>query len=232
MKERPILFSGPMVRALLAGTKTQTRRVVKPQPPAECSRIDVGPYHPTIIRRGEEEPGPETFGAFTHDGEWGVRCPYGRPGGRLWVRENGWERPHRTARMMRDGADTWPRYEYDAEPLMCWEDGELKRLSWKRRPSIHMPRWASRITLEITGVRVERLRDISEADAEAEGLASIVVSDCGETRWVNYDEPDNKARAFGDARQSFQSLWKSTHDTTSWAANPWVWVLEFRRVQP
>lgn len=185
MKERPILFSAPMVRALLAGTKTQTRR------------------------------------AFNDKANWNFiegqgdmsTCPYGQPGDRLWVRENGWQRPFRSARDMREGADTWPPYEYDAEPVCCWEDGELKRLGWKRRPSIHMPRWASRILLEVTAARVERLQEISESDAMAEGVGALPI----ETRHAT-------------PKADFQFLWESINGACSWDANPFVWVVEFKRV--
>ena len=88
MRERPILFSGPMVRALIEGRKTQTRRIVKPQPHEDCSAIEVGRYHPTVIdRHGDEQPGAEIFGAYSLDGDWGAKCPYGAPGDRLWVKE-------------------------------------------------------------------------------------------------------------------------------------------------
>src|SRR5258708_12762472 len=93
MKERPILFSGAMVRALLDGSKTQTRRVVKSQPPADCGRLVVEHYHPTVVdRRGEESPGLETYGASTVDGDWAVQCPYRAPRHRLYVPET-WSPP-------------------------------------------------------------------------------------------------------------------------------------------
>jgi hypothetical protein len=220
MRERPILFSGPMVRAILEGRKTQTRRVV-----------------PTMVTLGRVEyPGRRDRNGYSQvnwlDTPEGVatavrECPYGAPGGRLWVRENGWERPALSARDLRDGADTWPPYEYDAEPLMSWADGELKRIGWRRRPSIHMPRWASRITLEVTGVRVERLQDISSNDAIAEGIEPCPRG--GE--WRNYlDSAPNRDAL--TPRVSFRSLWESINGPGSWEANPYVWAVSFREVSP
>ncbi len=154
------------------------------------------------------------------DGKWNQRpLPYGLPGDRLWVRENGWERPERTAKMMREGADTWKPYYFDADGL-SWQDLEdFKAWRFKRRPSIHMPRWASRITLEIIGVRAERLQDISEADALAEGITL-------------HPDHHNKPRdnIYGPV-QTYRDLWESINGPGSWEANPWVWVVEFKRTE-
>lgn len=208
MSERPILFSAPMVRAILGGRKTQTRRIVKPQPPADCAPIRVGEFHPTVIDRwGDEAPGASIFGAYDLDGEWGVRCPYGQPGDLLWVRE-AWARDDEDGCVMyradvgKGGdADDWERGRVEGAPRYRW------------RPSIHMPRWASRITLEIVAVRVERLNDISEADAEAEGAGiPLVGHDDDFCRW------------------EFRALWESINDPGSWPANSWVWVIEFKRL--
>ena len=210
MKERPILFSGPMVRAILAGTKTQTRRVVKER------HIDAAP--------------PVHFFQYLRE-----NCPYGQPGDRLWVRET-WQGP------LIDDLDAYraepsdynkPEFcEYAADggaaPEFITLDDELVR-RW--RPSIHMPRWASRILLEITSVRVERLHEISEADAQAEGVERVVVG----SGWRRYCDPDSEEVGVppcGDARRSFRSLWKYINGAESWNANPWVWVVEFKRVQP
>lgn len=187
--ERPILFSAPMVRALLAGTKTQTRRAVKPTP----RRVDGGvPYHdaPTWAHA---EPGSAV-----------VRCPYGRRGDRLYVRET-WAAPHsmdgHTPRFM--PRDTRVHYAATED-----RDGLL----W--RPSIHMPRWASRITLEVTEVRVERLQAISEADARAEGF-ELGAPPCTDApiRW-------------------YRHLWDQINGAGAWDANPWVWAVSFRVIQP
>lgn len=215
MKERPIIFSEPMVRAILVGRKTQTRRVVKPQPNrgSELTRMQDG-YADGFIRA-----------VFAQDDEpnaYGIKCPFGQHGDRLWVRENGWERPDRTRKQMREGADTWAPYYYDADGI-CVAD--IDGFGFKRRPSIHMPRWASRITLEITAVRVERLQDISEEDAEAEGVYEYI----GEPQV----ECDGQVLHFPDASfvRGYLSVWESIHGPGSWAANPFVWVLEFKRVE-
>ena len=200
MKERPILFSAPMVRALLAGTKTQTRRVLKQ---AKGPSLSVGIPDETP---GEAElswlygDGP---GYDVHESIKLVPCPYGQPGDRLWVREAWravWSSDNEPPRSFDSSYRFW--YEADA-PL---EDGY-----GKLRPSIHMPRIASRITLEVTGVRVERLRDISEADAMAEGAP-----------WAACCAPQE-----GSHKAGFAALWESINGPGSWDANPWVWVVSF-----
>ncbi len=226
MKERPILFSGPMVRAILDGRKTQTRRVIKHQPPGDVSLISVSRYHPTIVdRHGEEAPGTEIFGAFSDGGEWGCKSPYGEPSDQLWVRET-WRGvveinpPGKTtelgvARYVPD-QEYCRRVEYQATHE---RDGE----PW--RPSIHMPRWASRITLEVTSVRVERLQDISEADAIAEGIDKTAAG-----FWGTYGQ--REVDGTYSPRLSYQCLWDSLNASRGygWEANPWVWVVEFRRI--
>ena len=176
MNEKPILFSGPMVRALLAGIKTQTRRLVKynnmlGEPAEWCSSV--------------AEPG------WIHIcGDFRRFCPYGQPGGRLWVRET-W----RSMGKCNKGTDV----------VFYRADGHVDG-PW--RPSIFMPRWASRITLEITEVRVQRLQEISEADARAEG-----------------------AKHMPDHRWHFREIWDSINGKKyPWASNPWVWCLTFKRV--
>lgn len=206
MKERPILFSGEMVRAILDGRKTQTRRVAR-------------------IPRGYEEWTPEagSDGTLVLRGQgistW-VDCPYGVPGDRLWARETWRERG--TTGIHIAG-------EQDAEWLEYRADGDVDGPSW--RPSIHMPKWASRITLEVTGVRVERVQDISEEDAIAEG---IQVEDRSFGRaWRNYDSR-MPSEWFTHHTASFWSLWDSINAKRgySWESNPPVWVVEFRRVTP
>ena len=207
MTDRPILFSGPMVRALLDGSKTQTRRVMRYQPD-ECASVTVERFHQTVVdRHGEEQPGPEVFGAWWAFGEHGCACPYGQPGDRLWVRESFW------------GCDL---PGYGDQPCVVYEDewhGKEYRPAeprpWARKfghiPGIHMPRDSSRINLEITGVRVERLQDISDADSLAEGVDR-----------TNTSIP-------GYAKKRYHQLWESINGPGSWDANPWVWVVEFRR---
>lgn len=202
MKERPILFSAPMVRAILEGRKTQTRRVVKRTP---LEWLDSG-LHPDFV-------------ALPENG----LCPYGQPGDRLWVRET-WQGP------LVDDVDDVDDYrenpdkfrkpdfcEYAADggpaPEFVTMDDDLVQ-RW--RPSIHMPRWASRILLEVVSVRVERLNDISEPDAMAEG--------------VTLSAPVKPSRSERMARDAYAELWESINGPGSWEANPWVWVVEFKRV--
>lgn len=146
------------------------------------------------------------------------------------MRENGWERPERTAKMMREGADTWPRFAYAADGWSEQDRADFKAWGFKPRPSIHMPRWASRITLEITGVRVERLQDISEADAKAEGADCLVTDNCTDASRALLDMP--LMEDGNPYRNGYALLWESINGDGSWAANPWVWVIEFKRVTP
>lgn len=205
MKERPILFSAPMVQAILAGRKTQTRRVVKSK--RELILIPFAALQSEMQEHLELQGWREWV-----NGHLGPPCPYGQPGDRLWVRETT-EADHNTSDTV-----TLSRYSADKSPVLysrCEDheyNGSVAHWDYPRdvRPSIHMPRWASRINLEITGVRVERLKDISEADAMAEGVWGY--------------------RALPTGRQQFEALWGDINGPESWAANPWVWVVEFKRV--
>lgn len=248
IKERPILFSAPMVRAILAGTKTQTRRVVH-----NPHRHDGG----FVL----QDYGNGWWPYRSHDGESGhyldrqkdgdyyseapLRCPYGQPGDRLWVREtwgyfdpdcSGYEKEiedrgkgpglHCATEMMQEGhplRDFWRRRVAYAA---TWEEpkfgnGPDKPSRW--RPSIHMPRWASRITLEVTGVRVERLQDISETDAQAEGAREC---DPVSGREVLLAGPSQR----GSFVLHYRDIWEQINGPESWDANPWVWVIEFKRI--
>jgi hypothetical protein len=195
MKTRPILFNGDMVRAILDGRKTQTRRVIKPQP------------HDISDRTSEE------VNAAWQEGFVSVKCPYGAVGDLLWVREtHGY-----------DGSGNC-RYHADDNEI---EGNWMLVKGWC--PCTNMPRGASRITLEITGVRVERLQDISEDDAIAEGVEGF-----GDGLWRDYSikpEDNEGHNYFRTAKESYQSLWQSINrknQGTFWDANPWVWVIEFK----
>jgi len=203
-RERPILFSAPMVRAILAGTKTQTRRVLKAEPPPGAERV-IRPFRDERLQWAATDP---------HDMEQGQlvlgeapRCPYGQPGDRLWVRET-WARNE--DQLSETRMDTSLVYRADGE-TRAQDNGT--DLPW--RPSIHMPRAASRITLEITGVRVERLQEISVEDCIAEGMQS---------RMREHD-------AACDLRDQYRDLWEQINGPGSWAANPFVWVIEFRKLE-
>ncbi len=206
MAERPILFNGAMVRAILAGQKTQTRRAVKPQP-FEASFLDApGQYLPSF------EEG--RLRVATSKGAHLLTCPFGRPGDRLWVRET-WAQP--------TTLDPGPSV-YRADYPACVPDGfenvpPAEEIRW--RPSIHMPRWACRLVLEITDVRVERLQAISARDCQGEGIQSDAGGGFHVEGGTHYST---------DPIESFASLWTSTGG--DWDSNPWVWVIEFKRVEP
>lgn len=235
LKERPILFSGEMVRAILEGRKTQTRRIVK----------NLKAYPDRWVWKTDK------YSTMTLPVGEALGSPFGKPGDRLWVRETwGWftpnwdgiewvpDRPYRRIRELKvgkgyadgnliwraDGEFTWAK-EDSMEEVTCWH------------PSIHMPRKASRIDLEITNVRVERLQDISEDDAVDEGVSfeSGWEEPLGEgytcgSGYLNY-QSENDAYEFGTAKESFRSLWNKINGATSWEHNPWVWAIEFKRVQ-
>ena len=206
MKERPILFSGPMVRALLDGSKTQTRRVLKVPHENPLGKWEVLPWggpNGGRTRDGKTVPFQNVIG-HTRTGEI-IACPYGEPGDRLWVRE-----AHAV-----DGKKVFFRAAHEES------EGAGPRVDIRWRPSIHMPRWASRITLEITSVRVERLQDISDADCVAEGCGALPSAiGC----------PMTSAPGETIPRAMFRALWESINGHGSWAANPWVWRVEFRRL--
>lgn len=222
MNERPILFSGPMVRAILSGTKTQTRRAVKPQP------VPVQPQGAGILsalyRQGDYQWPDKVVGCSTisckpngPDGWAHEHSPYGKTGDRLWVRET-WQHSNHPLGPYDESCSVFYRADYLDDPH--GPDGERspegKYRTW--RPSIHMPRAACRIVLEITAVRVERLQDISTEDAIAEG-----------TRGGHGSIPGYPYNA--TPQEHFQHVWESINGPGSWAVNPWVWVIEFRRVR-
>lgn len=236
MRERGIIFNAEMVRAVLEGRKTQTRRIIK-----DCPTVQDG-WYPDRYNNSDEW----TFWGARGSSDAGrctlpfVKCPFGEVGDRLWVRET-WmpDAP-------RDG--TWGDVEFYGckgsplsmipkrfrKPENCihrasWDGSEM--VGWT--PSIHMPRWASRITLEITGVRVERLQDISESDAVAEGIEPLPLEPDMPQFYHEYFPIGikNGLRCNMSAAGSFSGLWEAIYGKESWQANPWVWVIEFKRVE-
>lgn len=209
MKERPILFSTPMVRAILDGRKTQTRRVAPIKKLDFRQKDDILTWFISFEKAVKRVFCSASGGCFTEEQARAIIasqfCPYGQKGDRLWVRETfgtrGKEVFYRAT----------PPLNADGEPYagIAGLDGNR----WKS--SIHMPRAASRITLEVTGVRVERLHGISEADAQAEGV---------------FFAPDHDYK--NSFKQGFKNIWQSINGPESWDTNPWVWVVEFKRVQP
>ncbi len=201
MKEHPILFSTPMVQAILNGRKTQTRRVVKPQGKAACFDI--------AMRTDGSNKWPRNLDAderFISD----MKCPYGQVGDVLWARET-------VSQFSMGGI-----YAYKAD-----NDPDDKGTKW--RPSIHMPKAACRLFLRIKSIKVERLQDISEEDAIAEGCC--LYGPFGEYKGsIHPSGGSMRYRAFSNASRAFQDLWESINGENSWKANPWVWVIEFERI--
>ncbi|MFG6159674.1 hypothetical protein ACGTNG_12780 [Halomonas sp. 1390] len=227
MKERPILFNDEMVRALLDGRKTQTRRLLKPQPGTTPDDYPGAPGHwwpcngVGSMVHVERELQNQAGG---WEGFAGTVCPYGQPGDRLWVREAHALVPI-TAYAQSIGVDIAQDPDDDYEAAIYRTGWERSTSGFRWRPSIHMPRWACRLLLEVTDVRVERLQDTTEADARAEGAAFHDGMGVGHSGW-RHDQKE----VHEDARSSFARLWKSINGDGSWDANPWVWVLEFRRI--
>lgn len=206
MTERGMIFNAEMVRAILDGRKTQTRRPVK------------FPVHDKNL--GCELAGNELAGELSA-GNY-LNSAFGKPGDRIWVRETFC--PVNDAQY---GGEKWVDYRatprYEASHPAGWDSAPNDAEALKWRPSIHMPRWASRILLEITGVRVERLNSISQEDAQAEGLEL--------TGWrPTYSDPDSGGEVM-TPYDNFAQLWESIYGEESWKANPWVWVIEFKRVE-
>lgn len=216
MKERPILFSGAMVSAILSGTKTQTRRV------APVESFEVTEHDGGLISWAARFTKPLTKsritathsgGPFTRDQASRIVasqfCPYGQPGDRLWVRETWAHGIHAMA----------AKRDEDGPFVYAATDRVDQRIGERWKPSIHMPRCASRITLEITGVRVERLQGLSHDDAYDEGAAE----------WAAETVKDGNK--YPSAQRAFQALWESINGPDSWDANPWVWAVSFKRVE-
>ncbi|MGL4575104.1 MAG: hypothetical protein ACRCV9_09985 [Burkholderiaceae bacterium] len=251
MKEKPILFSAPMVRAILAGQKTQTRRVVNLPERSSRGRWEVMPWGgPNGGRnsKGVEIPFQNAIG-HTLTGEIFL-CPYGGPGDQLWVREACRAHEISDEEAEQDTYGIMDQFDLESpihglDGVVYEADGAFLQIGNTREdadawgklydyrnkkgakvPSIHMPRWASRITLEITGVRVELLQDISESDAVAEGVYF-------DPRMQGYVS-DAEGRHFhaADPVETYAGLWESLNGAGSWEENPFVWVIEFKRVKP
>jgi len=267
MKYSPMIMGAESVRGILEGRKTMTRRVVTPQPPGD---FDIGMYHPIgVDRHGEEYPKPERFGIWG-DG-WDIPCPYGQVGDRIWCKETwgivthtfddnekvvDWvpDRPARKIREMRYGNGYYDGHIiYRADGDAEWNAGDDPSIETKTcwESPLYMPRLASRLTLEITGIRVERLQNITEDEALSEG----VISDkdyndrAGESnlfpcpRCEGYRLQEAFGHDYGISEvdctlcdtinKRFRIIWDSLNAKRGypWTVNPWVWVIEFRRVE-
>lgn len=207
MKESPILFNGEMVRAILDGMKTQTRRAIPEKILEKYYSYDdwcdsVMPRDISCSRQYEKEYFMDRF-------------PFGKVGDRLWVRETFWHALNWHTNINGELESHWDGRNvlgYDADGF------SIGKRSCAKRPSIHMPRWASRITLEITNIRVERLQDISDEDAKAEGAPDY-------EEGVDAPPPDDGEYKWSYQR-SFQNVWDSIYK--NWSENPWVWAIEFK----
>ncbi|PHX42295.1 hypothetical protein AO284_33470 [Pseudomonas sp. NZIPFR-PS2] len=241
IKERPILFSAPMVRAILEGRKTVTRRAIKVQPHIDAS----GNFCVGSSNYGQDGYGKPVTKHFVNG-----CCPYGKPGERLWVRETFIDLRGTGVEHRPDPDGPLQRYAYAADCRPGSHSDEARKdFGLKYKPSIHMPRAASRILLEITDVRVERLQDISEEQAQAEGcFFTDYGRKCGHTGsgWTEvgdcpapeahhplrngwmWDKTSSPNECLGTATWAFANLWQKTGG--DWGANPWVWVVEFKRV--
>ncbi len=232
MKERPIIFSGTMIRAILEGRKTQTRRIVKPQPQT----------HELIFWREDDEYPSWVIGEALGVGENYIAscgrfidCPFGKPGDRLWLREN-----FQLETLLNDISagtlkDSKDAVRYCADGFVR---GEAIDNFGRVRSGRFMPRWASRITLEVTQVRVERLQGISEEDAEAEGVYRSE-RHMDRTPWIAPDvlmtnvcgDRETDVPCHRTARDAFKCLWESIHGAGSWKDNPLVWCVSFKRIE-
>lgn len=210
MSERGMIFNGEMVRAILEGRKTQTRRVLATYQDAVkfCPEWDVNGKQIFIVLGEKDHTGMNPVITA-------IPCPFGQPGDRVWVRET--FRVHSRATDVAtlvyraSVRNSWTEQTHRVPVAVCNKPATPEK--WT--PSIHMPRWASRILLEITDVRVERLRDLSEEDAKSEGITP----------------PAGGVLPGWEYRINFRDLWMDIYGTDSWEANPWVWVIEFKRVE-
>lgn len=215
MTERPILFTPGNVRAILDGTKTQTRRIVKPEPWEVMPVKSGGPPWPHSFRL--------RAGSTTNGDPVKMLCPFGTAEDRLWVRE-GLERSKNLIGVS---------YRRDGKPVGPMPTGGWYRWEWRRDTlsPIHMPKWACRLWLEIVEVRVERLQEISEEDAIAEGVQPISGHPYS---WKSYrfgKAVASDVHCEQTARDSYRTLWESINGAGSWGTNPWVWAITFKRVK-
>jgi len=219
MKEHPILFNAEMVRAILDGRKTQTRRALRPQPPKGIT------YHDSNNGKFQYHYGPDVYAVKT------IHCPYGVPSDRLFVKENHylygyWERKPLAKKekyRFKPIQPIMPRY-FENPPDTILPKYSLDR-GWNKRSSLFLAKNHTRVWLEVTNVRVERLGDITEADILAEGIFKWPL---GYGRYTNYEKKETVS--FPRAGLAYADLWDSTNGPGSVYKNPWVWVIEFKKV--
>lgn len=227
MKERPILFSGPMVRAILNGTKTMTRRAVKPQPVED-------PCYTGGWAIKTKKKSTSLYAINQNLPSYQDICPHGKPGDRLWVRET-WQCSEEELPLLPIDHSLWGLCQKRVRYATEGQYDVVNPKPW--RPSIFMPRWASRLTLELTEVRVERLQDITEADARAEGIRKEDLSPDpdnfhppGSYGYVASEDPEGLI--YPTAEEAFSVLWDSINGKKHpWESNPWVWVESFKVIE-
>jgi hypothetical protein len=218
MADRPIIFSAPMVRALLAGRKTQTRRIMK-------VKLLEG-VNPSFSQLHAHHEGDSWRIHGSQEASQRFKVPYAA-GDRLWVRENHYRTDDGDSEYAVCAVDADEVREHLAaiDSLPAWFDPDLRAAHKRLRPSIHMPRWASRLTLPVVGVRVQCLLDITEEDAEAEGVCHFVEQGhrAGSFEGLSGAERSALVRSvYGSSREAFRALWEGLHGQASWNANPWV----------
>ncbi|ENK5063638.1 hypothetical protein AB3T43_002711 [Klebsiella variicola] len=228
MREKGLIFNSEMVRAILDGRKTQTRRIMKLQPKPSKSRPGDFWFSSkkleSMVHVSDLAPGNSPIADY-HLFIQEHCCPFGAVGNRIWVREafRVHSRATDVATLVYKASErnSWTEQTHRVPVAVCNKPATPEK--WT--PSLHMPRWASRILLEITDVRVERLNAISEEDARAEGIIDGGCLNCGEP------EPCGCANPEPDATDAFAYLWQSIYGQENWNANPWVWVISFERVE-
>ena len=217
MREHPLLMKGPLVRATLAGLKTQTRRPIKPQPDDDIVDVEYDAIADLWLGNTQED------NDLGYTSSWAMRCPLGQDGDRLWVRET-WQHFQNVGQRAAD----FP--EYQRFPANCFyradeSNPRTKPLSGKWRPSLLMPRWACRLVLPLVSVRVERVQDITEEDAKAEGVEPVLMRGIGS--YPEWMRPTMR----GGHQKAFELLWKQIYGDALWDVNPWVWVAEWKEIE-
>ena len=228
MKERPILFSDAMALAAFNGSKTQTRRIIRPAITEQINPVWMAEL--------------ECFQWASKESQ--RRCPYGAVGDRLWVRESYYQFGHWepvTDAKTKGGKQKWRfvadfreiRFENPAGSALRLgrHSKDSESMAWHKRLARFMPRSACRNVLEITGIRIERLRNITQDDSKREGIMPVCDVSGKEFGWLDYTEPDSLPFDYNKPRASFKSLWDTINGPASWDLNPWVWVIEFKRVE-
>ena len=217
MKEHPLLMNGPLVRATLEGRKTQTRRPIKPQPDDDIVDVEYDAIADLWLGNTQED------NDLGYTSSWAARCPLGKAGDRLWVRET-----FQAWRKVGHESDEWEPICVKAASFGdTIEYRATSKSTGPWTPSIHMPRWACRLVLPLVSVRVERVQDITEEDAKAEGVEPVLMRGIGSyPEWMR-----PTMREVGGHQKAFELLWKQIYGDALWDANPWVWVAEWDHIE-